>query len=267
MTPNPYALVEAYNGSRRGRPFGYYDPLYAWPHTHRGADYRQQNKEQTASIVTHVVAIEGGEVVYAGRAPEFNGKAGGKIGGVIAIKTSRKAGSGIYEIHSHTIPAVKVGDKVAPGQKIGRNAGWQDDASWRGTSWRGCHDHIVFSDYYDGAWNTNRKVYDPEPVIQASLKRHPVPPPTPTPSKPAPTLEESDDMGIRIIGTPKDGTSREPFHRYIVIPGVGSVHISNTTDLALLRRYLASGPGKEETFRPEELSIIASYLAGSKPTK
>lgn len=273
MTPNPIALAEAYAPDRRGRIFGFFDRLYAWPHTHRGADYRAQNAAKTASIVTHVVAIEGGEVVYAGRAPMFNGKAGGKIGGVIAIKTSRKAGTGVYEIHSHTIPAVKVGDIVAPGQKIGRNAGWMDAASWQGTSWRGCHDHIVFSDSYDGAWSTIRRVFDPEPIIRAALRRHPVPTPTPTPAggqtAPVPPLEkeEVDDMGIRILGTPRNGTEHKPFHRYIVIPGVGSVHISNTDHLELLRRYLESGVrDDEETFRPEEVEIITSYLGGKAPT-
>lgn len=99
----------------------------------------------------------------------------------------------------------------------------------------------------------------------------PAPKPEPAGGKPSPVTppeqEEIEDMGIRIIGVPKDAASRTPFHRYLVIPGVGSVHISDPAHLELLRRYIAAGvgKGKEEVFRDGELAIITSYLRGEKP--
>lgn len=173
------SLIEAYAPERQGRVFGFFDTVYAWPHKHRGLDVREQEPGGRWSVVTDVIAIEGGEVVHAGPAPI------GKLGGTVVIRTNR-AGGGTYESHSHTVPTVKRGDRVKPGDRIGRNAGPNDLPIWRGSSWRGSHDHIVFSDFSDGAWNTARPVFDPAPIIRAALAR-----PAGGNSRPVP---EEDDM-------------------------------------------------------------------------
>lgn len=157
------SLIEAYAPERQGRVFGFFDTVYAWPHKHRGLDVREQEPGGRWSVVTDVIAIEGGEVVHAGPAPM------GKLGGTVVIRTNRRTGTGVYESHSHTVPTVKRGDRVRPGDRIGRNASPNDLSIWRGTSWRGSHDHVVFSDFSDGAWNTSRPVFDPAPIIRAAL--------------------------------------------------------------------------------------------------
>lgn len=186
MTPNAAALLEAYAPERMGRPYWFYAPeTYAGGH-HRGTDVRKQNADRSASIVTDVVAIVGGVVVFAAVAP------GGKLGGTVVIRTGRPLGAGRYEIHSHTMPSVKVGDVVEPGERIGRNATTSDPEAWTGyrinrpgqpKTWGGNHDHVVFSDYDDGAWNTWRKTYNPEPIIAAALAAA---------QKEIPVLEPSD---------------------------------------------------------------------------
>lgn len=78
--------------------------------------------------------------------------------------------------------------------------------------------------------------------------------------------EESDDM-FRIIAVPNTDKAGKPRNdMYFCGPG-GVKHISGTTDLNLLRRFIASGVGmgKEETFRGHELTRITSYLTGLGP--
>lgn len=166
-----FDLAEVYGPGRARRPFGFFDVEYAWPHTHRGADFRLLDPGGgDFSVSTDVVAVDGGVVVYAGKAPAFNGIPGGKVGGVVVIDTGR-TGLSRYEFHAHTIPGVKVGDRVTSGQRLGRNADWNDDASWRGTSFRGAHDHMGVGEHPHACWNTAYRVLDPAPFIAAAIVR------------------------------------------------------------------------------------------------
>lgn len=87
----------------------------------------------------------------------------------------------------------------------------------------------------------------------------------PAPTSPEPIeQEESDDMAFRIIAVPNTDKAGKPRNdMYFCGPG-GVKHISGTTDLKLLRRFVASGvgKGKEETFRGHELTRITGYLTG-----
>jgi hypothetical protein len=139
---------------------------------HRGADYRKQNAAKTASVVTDLAAILDGEVVRASPAP------GGALGGTIVIKGRDERGV-VYEFHSHAVPGVRVGQKVASGDVIGHNASWTDPEEMTGRrvkrpglsiTWDGMHDHVVFSRYADGAWNTAREVLDPVPYIKRAIQ-------------------------------------------------------------------------------------------------
>ncbi|SDG21357.1 M23 family metallopeptidase [Microbacterium sp. 77mftsu3.1] len=190
MTPTTLDLAEVYGPARTSsNVFWKKSSRYSGGY-HRGADYREQNASKTASVVTDVVAILDGTVVYAGTAP------GGALGGTVVIK-GRYLLRTVYEFHSHTLPAVKVGDKVRSGQRLGRNASWGDDEKWTGRrvkrpglsiTWDGMHDHLVFSYYSDGAWNTSRKVIDPVPFIRRAIAAQQKSKPTPKPAgKPART--------------------------------------------------------------------------------
>lgn len=198
-------LVECYASERWGRAYGYKDPIYAggW---HRGQDIRKQNSTRAYSVSHDSITICGGKVVYVGRP-------NGKIELTIVIDTGRSKGR--YEFHSHQAGAVvKVGDRVAAGEKIARTALSHEKP---GTSWGGPHDHVVFSNYSDGSWNTSRPVVDPRPIIRAQVAaaqealKPPAPKPAPaskpepavpvTPA-PAPTQEEGD----MVVYVRPDGT-------------------------------------------------------------
>lgn len=76
-----------------------------------------------------------------------------------------------------------------------------------------------------------------------------------TPSKPAVTSEEEDEYMriIAIAGKPA---------KYLAIPGIGTVQISNTDDLALINRYIA---GKEMEFNEVQRARMSAYLRGQTP--
>lgn len=151
------ALLEAYDDDRLGRPYKFWDrKVYTMKGYHRGQDIRKQNERKTASVVTDVVSLSAGKVVYIGRPNEL-------LELTIVVDTGR--GRGRYEFHSHDAePVVKKGQKVAAGEKLARNA---DEDENPGTAWGGPHDHLVISDYADGAW-MNRPEYDPLPFIKAA---------------------------------------------------------------------------------------------------
>ncbi len=169
MTPTMLDLATVYGPARTSsNTFWKVSSRYSGGR-HRGADYREQNESKTASVVTDVVAILDGTVVHASPAP------GGALGGTVVIRGRDADGDVVYESHSHAVPSVKVSDKVKSGQRLGRNASWSDAAKWTGRrvklpflpiTWAGIHDHVVFSRYSDGAWNTSRKVLDPVPFIK-----------------------------------------------------------------------------------------------------
>ena len=179
-------LAQVYGSDRLGRVFGYRDKVYAggW---HRGLDVRKQVPSGAYSISHDVLAIFSGRVVAVVRKT--------KIGLTIVIDTGRKVGR--YESHSHLRNAqVSVGDYVSSGQRIAET---DTNARTAGSSWAGPHDHIVFSNSSDAAWNTARAVFDPLPMIREVLATpaggtsKPVPKPTPTPT------EEEDTMFIANI--------------------------------------------------------------------
>lgn len=150
-------LQEAYAPERLGRPWGFKSSDYAGGY-HRGLDVRKQNAGRTASIVTDVIAIHSGTVTYVGR-PNKSLE--------LTIVIDRGEGvKGRYESHSHSADAsVKVGDRVEGGDRLARNARMNE----RPGQIRGVHDHVVISDWVDGAWNTRRATYDPMPFIEAAL--------------------------------------------------------------------------------------------------
>lgn len=150
-------LAEVYGDDRWGRAYGYKDPIYSggW---HRGQDIRKQVPSGAYSISHDVLALTSGTIVQVTRKT--------KIGLTIVI--DRGAGPARYEFHSHLRNAkVKIGDRVKPGQKIAETALAHENP---GTSWGGPHDHVVFSDYSDGSWNTARPVIDPRPIIREARK-------------------------------------------------------------------------------------------------
>lgn len=218
MTPSILDLAKVYGPARTSsNVFWKKSSRYSGGY-HRGADYREQNASKTASVITDVVAILDGTVVYAGAAP------GGALGGTVVIK-GRYLLRVVYEFHSHTVPGVKVGDKVRSGQRLGRNASWGDDEKWTGRrvwrpdlpiTWDGMHDHVVFSHYSDGAWNTNRKVLDPVPFIRRAIEAQKPKPATSNskPATPAITPEEEDmtvyvqAKGDKVVYEVKDGRRR-----------------------------------------------------------
>jgi len=150
------ALLEAYGDDRLGRPYKYWDrDVYTMKGYHRAQDIRKQNERKTASVVSDVVSLSAGKVVYIGRPNEL-------LELTIVVDTGRR-GRGRYESHSHNAePVVKKGQKVAAGERLARNA---DSDEKPGTAWGGPHDHLVISNYIDGAWK-NRPEYDPLPFIR-----------------------------------------------------------------------------------------------------
>lgn len=143
----------AYAPERIGRAWGFRSTDYATGR-HRGLDVRKQNAEKTASVETDVIAISDGVVDYIGRPSDA-------LGPTIRIRRD----DGGYEFHSHTIADVTVGTRTTAGTRLGRNARMSE----RPGLIFGVHDHVVFSDYADGAWNTNRSTHDPYPFILRAL--------------------------------------------------------------------------------------------------
>lgn len=150
------ALLEAYGDDRLGRPYKFWAPkTYTMKGYHRGQDIRKQNERETASVVTDVLSLSAGKVVRIERPNEL-------LELTIVVDTGRR-GRGRYEFHSHNAePVVRKGQKVAAGEKLARNAAEDENP---GTAWGGPHDHLVISDYADGAW-MNRPEYDPLPFIR-----------------------------------------------------------------------------------------------------
>lgn len=151
------SLLEAYAPERFGREWGYRSSDYAGGR-HRGLDIRKQNEDQTASVVTDVVAIHDAVVDRVFRPNN-------KVGLTVVLDRGRGV-RGRYEFHSHTAdPGVYPGQAVHAGDRLARNAAmWENPGQISGS-----HDHIVISDYADGAWNTDRPTYDPAPFIHAAL--------------------------------------------------------------------------------------------------
>lgn len=267
-------MAQVYADERWGRPFGFLDPIYAtgW---HRGQDIRKQNAAKTASVSHEVLALADGKVHSIVRMT--------KIGNTVVIDTGRAKGR--FEFHSHLMNIkVKMGQPIKRGQSLAWTA---TTKAVGGTSWGGPHDHIVISDYADGSWQTGRKVYDPRPFIRlARIQGAATGTPTPTkpvvPTTPKPTTPEedmplsNDDINnivkalngqfnpsvFRIVNIPgRTADNKVINHKYLSGPG-GVKHISGSTDLELLRRWMNATPTKEETFRSGELIRINSYLTG-----
>lgn len=147
------AFRRAYAPERIGREWGFRSNDYATGR-HRGLDVREQNEQRTASVETDVIAISPGVVDYIGRPSDALGP---------TVRIRRDAGG--YEFHSHTIADIKNGTRTSPGTRLGRNARMSEKPGLI----FGVHDHVVFSDYADGAWNTSRPTHDPYPFILRAL--------------------------------------------------------------------------------------------------
>lgn len=147
-------FTTAYAPDRIGRPWGYRSSDYATG-AHRGLDVRRTDPTGSYSIPTSVVAISDGTVDYIGRPSSA-------LGPTIRIRRD----SGGYEFHSHTVASVGVGATTTAGTILGRNAHLDENPG----QIDGVHDHIVFSDYADGAWNTSRPTTNPLPIITARLQ-------------------------------------------------------------------------------------------------
>lgn len=147
------AFKKAYAPDRIGRPWGYKSNDYTGGY-HRGLDVREVHPSGNYSVVTEVIAISDGFVDYVGRPSTALGP---------TVRIRRDAGG--YEFHSHTVYYARVGQRTTAGTLLGRNA----TLSERPGLIAGVHDHIVFSDFADGAWNTSRATKDPYPFIQSAL--------------------------------------------------------------------------------------------------
>lgn len=147
-------FLRAYAPERIGRPWGYRSDDYATGY-HRGGDYRKLSADESHSVETEVVAISDGVVDYVGRPND-------QLGPTIRIRRDQ----GGYEFHGHSIAGMGVGTRTTAGTVLGRNAHLDE----RPGNVSGMHDHIVFSDYADGAWNTDRPTLDPQPIIDTRMK-------------------------------------------------------------------------------------------------
>lgn len=149
-----------YAPDRIGYRYGTPDKAYSKGY-HRGQDVRELNADETASVVTAVDAIDDGTVAYVGRPNDL-------LGLTVVIDTGRPPGEGRYESHSHLAEVVvRVGQKVASGERLARNAGMDE----RPGMVDGSHDHVTITDYPDGAWTTSRPEYDPLPFMEAAYQR------------------------------------------------------------------------------------------------
>lgn len=150
------AMREAYASDRMGRPYGYRSSVYTNGY-HRGQDVRKLNPTGTASVVTDVVSLSPGVVADIRRPNDL-------LGVVVTIDTGRVKGR--YEHHGHMVASVIEGERVSVGERLGRNAAFNENP---GSGWTAPHDHFVISDYIDGAWNTSRPTYDPMTFIRSAL--------------------------------------------------------------------------------------------------
>lgn len=122
-----------------GREFGYKDSVYAggW---HRGQDIPGSVKAMPWGG-KNIPILRPGKLYYRGYKT--------KIGYVWVYKVGDE-----FDAYCHT---------MATGATTFRLATWGEKT---GSSWGGPHLHLVRSKYWDAAWNTNRAVMDPRPVIK-----------------------------------------------------------------------------------------------------
>lgn len=170
------SVLTAYADDRIGYRYGVRDPAYSKGY-HRGQDVRLVRGG--GSVVTDVVAIDAGRVVYVGRPNTL-------LGLTVVIDTGRVRGR--YESHSHLADvSVTVGQQLASGDRLARNA-----QMWEAPGFiTGVHDHITITDHMGGAWETWRNEYDPLPFIRLARIRAASLTPTPFPD-PAQPEEETD---------------------------------------------------------------------------
>lgn len=199
-------MFESFQQSRWGRRYGYRDPIYAKGY-HRGQDLRAQNKAGTASVVVDVHTLSAGTVVYVGRPNN-------SLGMTVVIDTGRKRGR--YESHSHMAGVVvKVGQKVAADQKLGRNARMNENPGLV----TGVHDHMTITDFLDGAWNTGRPEYDPLPFIRDALAAAAgTGDPTPLPT-PDPTPDEDEEIEMLFARLTEKKAPNGDFYYAFIAPG------------------------------------------------
>lgn len=129
----------------KGREYGFKDPVYygGW---HRGQDIPGANK--TVPWLNKDVPL-----LHPGLQPYWKGQQP-KLGGVFVYKVGSE-----FWAYCHVRP-------TGTGFRI---SSWSDPIEWRGSSWAGPHVHLVRSKTWDAAWNTNRAVLDPRPVIRTKL--------------------------------------------------------------------------------------------------
>ena len=152
------SAATTYAPDRIGYRYGVPDDAYSKGY-HRGQDVRELNADETASVVTAVDAIDDGTVAYVG-IPN------GLLRRTVVIDTGRARGR--YESHSHLADInVSVGQHVASGQRIARNAAMNEGPGLVTAP----HDHVTITDYLGGAWETWRDEYDPLPFMQAAYQR------------------------------------------------------------------------------------------------
>lgn len=178
------AVLEHYDPDTRwGRAFGVVDRRHYSPplYQHRGQDIRKLSSDETYSVVTDVVALDGGVVSHT-----FEKSSTGRE---IVVDTGRKRGR--YEIHCHVVNGVPRGTRVDAGGFLARNANAKQQP---GTGWTAPHDHVVISDYPDAAHTPSRPVYDPRPFIRTALAAASI-----ADAKPA-----SANPGVPIVVTPAD---------------------------------------------------------------
>lgn len=183
----------------KGRAFAFRDPVYAggW---HRGQDI-------PGAVIgaswggKNVPLLRPGTLYYRGYKT--------KIGYVWVYKVGDE-----FDTYCHT---------MATGSKTFRLAWWGEKT---GSSWGGPHLHFVRSKTWDAAWNTNRAVMDPRPIIQnylanASVSKPPVVvKPKPEPEKP-PVVVPPEVLEITMSATPFIATvktDRGPNKQFLVQP-------------------------------------------------
>lgn len=156
--PTGMSALDTYAPDRIGYRYGVPDSAYTKGY-HRGQDVRKLNADETASVVTDVDTIDGGTIAYVGIPNNL-------LRRTVVIDTGRARGR--YESHSHLADInVSVGQRVASGQRIARNAAMNEGPGLVTAP----HDHVTITDYLGGAWETWRGEYDPLPFMQAAYQR------------------------------------------------------------------------------------------------
>jgi hypothetical protein len=150
-----------------GREYGYRDAVYAggW---HRGQDVPGAVKE-LPWLGKNIPLLRPGKLYYRGYKT--------KIGYVWVYNVGDE-----YDAYCHV---------MATSATAFRLATWGEKT---GSSWGGPHLHLVRSKYWDAAWNTNRAVLDPRPVIKSRLAETSKPAGGGATPVPVPTTLEEDDM-------------------------------------------------------------------------